>query len=71
MTEANMMMPDARVTWGGRCSVGWLTPPLSPVAPNRGRISLRAPRAGVFSGSFSGADWALSPMRAGARPREG
>ena len=33
-TEENMTMPEARLTWGGRFLVGWLTRPVSQVPPN-------------------------------------
>ena len=44
------------MTWGGRCSVGWLTGPLSQVRPNRIRSPplAPAPRVRGFSGSLSG-----------------
>ena len=60
-TEENMTMPEARLTWGGRCLVGWLTGPLSQVAPNSPHPHPGAPLRG-FSGSSSGAGGVPSPM---------
>ena len=58
------MMPEARLTWGGRCSVGWLTGPLSQVAPNSSHPARqpRAPLVGVSQGRPQGPVAVLSPM---------
>ena len=55
----------------GRTLLGGLAH--GPIVPSRPQpaASQSAAGAGVFSGSFSGLDRALSPMCAAARPREG